>query len=78
MRRLAEHGSDIFYSGPTASSIVATIRVGNENPGLITLADLANYAIKEALSVQNSEAMMFVVWALLFGCDWRGSNSRND
>ena len=47
MRRLAEHGSDIFYSGPTASSIVATIRVGNENPGLITLADLANYAIKE-------------------------------
>ena len=47
MRRLAEHGSDIFYSGSTASSIVATIRVGNENPGLITLADLANYAIKE-------------------------------
>ncbi len=47
MRRLAEHGSDIFYSGPTASSIVATIRVGNENPGLITLADLANYTIKE-------------------------------
>ena len=47
MRRLAEHGSDIFYSGPTASSIVATIRVGNENPGLITLADLENYTIKE-------------------------------
>ena len=47
MRRLAEYGSDIFYSGPTASSIVATIRVGNENPGLITLADLENYTIKE-------------------------------
>ena len=47
MRRLAEHGSDIFYSGPTASSIVATIRFGNENPGLITLSDLANYTIKE-------------------------------
>ena len=47
MRRLAEHGSDIFYSGPTANSIVATIRFGNENPGLITLSDLANYTIKE-------------------------------
>ena len=47
MRRLAEHGSDIFYSGPIANSIVATIRVGNENPGLITLSDLANYTIKE-------------------------------
>ena len=47
MRRMADQGSDIFYSGPTASSIVSTIRDGSGNPGFLTLADLANYTIKE-------------------------------
>ena len=47
MRRIAEEGANAFYQGPIAESIVFASRNARENPGGMTLADLANYrAIK--------------------------------
>ena len=40
LSRIAEHGADGFYSGPTAELIAAEMRRGG---GLITTADLADY-----------------------------------
>ena len=47
MQQLADHGSDIFYSGSIADAIVSTVREKSSNPGLLNHEDLANYAVKE-------------------------------
>ena len=51
MKQLADHGSDIFYSGSIADAIVSTVRENNKNPGLLNHEDLANYAVKERPAV---------------------------
>ena len=43
LETIAEQGAKAFYSGPIAEAIVTTVRVDNQNPGLLTLADMANY-----------------------------------
>ena len=45
LRRIAEEGADAFYTGPIAASIVRTVRGATDNPGLLTVEDLATYTV---------------------------------
>ncbi|MBL8588392.1 MAG: gamma-glutamyltransferase [Methylobacteriaceae bacterium] len=47
LRGLAMHGSALFYEGPIADDIVATVRSHATNPGDMTLADLSGYRVVE-------------------------------
>ncbi len=47
LRQIAAEGADVFYTGPIASDIVATVRTAAGNPGLLSRADLALYEVKE-------------------------------
>lgn len=51
LEALAKHGAGVFYSGPLAAEIVATVQGAEGNPGLLDLADLALYRIKERPAV---------------------------
>ncbi|AOO79811.1 gamma-glutamyltransferase [Bosea vaviloviae] len=51
LRAIAETGSAAFYAGPIAEDIVAKVTGHNNNPGDITLADLAAYKIEEREAV---------------------------
>lgn len=47
LRKIARGGAEAFYRGDIAKAIVETVRSDNQNPGLLTLDDMANYqAIK--------------------------------
>ncbi|MCC5989723.1 MAG: gamma-glutamyltransferase, partial [Pararhodobacter sp.] len=50
LRLLAAQGSTAFYTGPVAADIVAATRT-EENPGLLTLEDLARYRVIERAPV---------------------------
>jgi gamma-glutamyltranspeptidase/glutathione hydrolase len=43
VRRIASDGADAFYTGPLAEAIVARVQQAADNPGLITVEDLARY-----------------------------------
>ncbi|MCF8468608.1 MAG: gamma-glutamyltransferase [Sneathiella sp.] len=43
LRLIAENGAKAFYTGKIAEAIVTTVRSDNQNPGLLTFSDLANY-----------------------------------
>jgi gamma-glutamyltranspeptidase / glutathione hydrolase len=47
LRAMAEGGADAFYSGPIAEAIIDTVRSHEDNPGLLSLDDLANYEVIE-------------------------------
>lgn len=47
LRLLAKDGADAFYKGPLAEAIVAAVRGHAKNPGQLSAADLATYAVKE-------------------------------
>ncbi|MCY6379933.1 gamma-glutamyltransferase [Hoeflea prorocentri] len=48
LKLIAKDGADAFYTGGIANAIVETVRTGNpDNPGVLSLEDLANYDIKE-------------------------------
>jgi gamma-glutamyltranspeptidase/glutathione hydrolase len=47
LRRLAEGGSDAFYSGEVAEDIVAAVRNAHGNPGALSTIDLALYRVVE-------------------------------
>ncbi|MCJ8053632.1 gamma-glutamyltransferase [Shinella curvata] len=44
---IARDGASAFYSGPIAEAIVDTVRMSGKNSGVLSLADLANYRVKE-------------------------------
>ncbi|MGM0561088.1 MAG: gamma-glutamyltransferase [Pseudomonadota bacterium] len=44
---LARDGADAFYRGRIAEDIVATVQDVEDNPGLLSLADLTSYEVKE-------------------------------
>ncbi len=46
LRTVAADGANAFYTGSIARDIVATVQGAEDNPGLMTEADLANYAAK--------------------------------
>jgi len=46
LRLLAAEGTEPFYAGSIARDLVAAVR-NAPNPGMMTLADLADYAVKE-------------------------------
>ncbi|MDQ0509647.1 gamma-glutamyltransferase [Ancylobacter amanitiformis] len=46
LRHLAQYGADAFYAGTLAGDIVRTVREA-ENPGVLSLADLREYRVKE-------------------------------
>jgi gamma-glutamyltranspeptidase/glutathione hydrolase len=48
---LSQHGSQGFYKGKIAKQIVSAMEQGN---GLITMADLANYQVKEVAPVRGT------------------------
>ncbi|AOS96270.1 Gamma-glutamyltranspeptidase precursor [Microbulbifer aggregans] len=47
LRILAQKGSDAFYRGEIAEAIVEAVRNDPENPGVMTMQDLADYRAKE-------------------------------
>lgn len=47
LKTIATKGADAFYSGPIAEAIVKTVREAAGNPGVLSLADFANYHTKE-------------------------------
>jgi gamma-glutamyltranspeptidase/glutathione hydrolase len=47
LKTIATGGADAFYKGPIAEAIVGAVREASGNPGVLSLADLANYRIKE-------------------------------
>ena len=51
LRLLAAHGADAFYTGPVAQDIVATVRTAAGNPGVLDMADMALYRVKERPAV---------------------------
>ncbi|MEM7719394.1 MAG: gamma-glutamyltransferase [Pseudomonadota bacterium] len=51
LRLIAAHGSDVFYAGPIADDIVATVRTAAGNPGVLSKTDLAIYRIIEREAV---------------------------
>ncbi|MFC6444632.1 gamma-glutamyltransferase [Shinella zoogloeoides] len=44
---IAKGGADAFYTGPIAEAIVDTVRMSGKNAGVLSLADLANYRVRE-------------------------------
>ncbi len=51
LRAMAGQGADVFYSGPIAENIVQTVRLGSDNPGVLSAFDLAIYTVKERAPV---------------------------
>ncbi|WP_405404772.1 gamma-glutamyltransferase [Paracoccus sp. Ld10] len=51
LRMLARDGADAFYDGPIADRIVAAVRGAEDNPGMLTRADLAAYRVVERPAV---------------------------
>jgi len=45
-RRIAEHGSDGFYTGPLAQAMVTAVQQAERAPGLLQLQDLADYQVE--------------------------------
>jgi gamma-glutamyltranspeptidase/glutathione hydrolase len=54
MRRMADEGARVIYSGDIAQAIVDTVRGAKGNPGVITLTDLSTYKVKERPAVCTS------------------------
>lgn len=46
LRVLANNGADAFYTGPIATSIVRTVATATDNPGDMSLKDIAEYQPK--------------------------------
>lgn len=46
LRMIAAAGADAFYKGAIAGDIVAAVRATADNPGIMTLDDLAGYEVK--------------------------------
>ncbi|MCF3639466.1 gamma-glutamyltransferase [Rhizobium sp. TRM95111] len=51
LKAIAEGGAAAFYSGPIAEAIVDTVRLAAKNPGVLSLADLANYRVRQRKAV---------------------------
>lgn len=51
LEAMAQHGADVFYTGPLAQEIVATVQGATGNPGVLSLVDLAIYRVKERAPV---------------------------
>lgn len=51
LRKLAAEGADGFYKGEIAAGIVAAVRGAADNPGLLSMADLAGYRVVERPAV---------------------------
>ncbi|SEM27217.1 gamma-glutamyltranspeptidase / glutathione hydrolase [Roseovarius azorensis] len=51
LRRLAEEGVDVFYTGDIAADIVAHVQTAPGNPGVLSEMDLAIYQVKERAAV---------------------------
>ncbi|MFA0810430.1 gamma-glutamyltransferase [Microbulbifer epialgicus] len=47
LRKIASGGADAFYRGGIARAIVAAVQGDPENPGLLSLEDMANYQAKQ-------------------------------
>ncbi len=51
LRLIAEQGPAVFYDGPVADAIVATVQGAQGNPGLLSREDLAAYRVIERAPV---------------------------
>jgi len=51
LRLIAAHGPDVFYTGEIAHDIVAAVQGAKDNPGLLSVADLAAYRVIERAPV---------------------------
>lgn len=47
---LAKDGADAFYQGPIGEAIVKKVQSIEDNPGLLSLQDLASYRVKERVA----------------------------
>jgi gamma-glutamyltranspeptidase/glutathione hydrolase len=46
LKMIAQDGADALYRGPIARDIVAAVQATTDNPGVMTLKDLADYRVK--------------------------------
>lgn len=51
LRALADDGASAFYAGPLAADIVRAVHGARDNPGLLSLTDLALYEVRERPAV---------------------------
>ncbi|MDC0993639.1 gamma-glutamyltransferase [Alphaproteobacteria bacterium] len=51
MRRMADEGARVIYSGDISQAIVDTVRGAKNNPGVIAIKDLNTYKVKERPAV---------------------------
>ena len=51
MRKMAVNGAEAIYSGDIAEAIVETVQGAENNPGVLSLTDLAIYKVKERPAV---------------------------
>ncbi len=51
LERIAQHGPEAFYAGPTAEKLVAAVNNAARNPSKMTTDDLARYVAKERAPV---------------------------
>lgn len=51
LKLIAEQGAKVFYEGEIAQDIVKTVNEAPTNAGSLSLADLANYTVKERSTV---------------------------
>nr|WP_198160392.1 gamma-glutamyltransferase [Photobacterium jeanii] len=47
LRQIAEHGASAFYHGAIAKDIVKAVREVEDNPGVLSVMDLATYQVKQ-------------------------------
>ena len=47
LRLIADKGADAFYSGPLARNIIDTVNSASQNPGGLSMADMAAYTVKK-------------------------------
>lgn len=51
LRLIAAHGPDVFYTGEIGQDIVTAVRGAADNPGLLSMTDLASYHVIERAPV---------------------------
>lgn len=64
LRRIAREGSDAFYRGAVAQAIVRKVREHPDNPGRLTLADLAGYQAKQRAPICFDHRAAAKVWRI--------------
>lgn len=61
LRLIAQEGIDVFYSGALGTEIIREVHLESKNPGILSLADLANYrpVLRQPVSVDFKDFKIY-------------------